>query len=115
MQPEWRSEVDRNEWAQGDKIVLATGASPLLPGIPGIDRKGVFSLRTLEDAVLLLEFHLGGPEVVILGGGLLGLEIARAILKRGLKQVTVGDQVTEEQSLLTLEVGQSQHGNSFTC
>ena len=82
-------EVDRNEWAQGDKIVLATGASPLLPSIPGIDRKGVFSLRTLEDAVLLLEFLARGPEVVILGGGLLGLEIARAILKRGLKQVTV--------------------------
>ncbi len=82
-------EVDRKEWTQGDKIVLATGASPLLPGIPGIDRKGVFSLRTLEDAVLLLEFLARGPEVVILGGGLLGLEIARAILKRGLKQVTV--------------------------
>jgi len=82
-------EVERKEWVQGDRIVLATGASPLLPGIPGIERKGVFSLRTLEDAVLLLEFLARGPEVVILGGGLLGLEIARAILKRGLKQVTV--------------------------
>ena len=82
-------EVDRKEWAQGDKIVLATGASPLLPGIPGIDRKGVFSLRTLDDALSLLEFLAGGPEVVILGGGLLGLEIGRAILNRGLKQVTV--------------------------
>jgi nitrite reductase (NADH) large subunit len=82
-------EVDRTGWVQGDKIVLATGASPLLPSIPGIERKGVFSLRTLDDAVSLLEFLAGGPEVVILGGGLLGLEIARAILKRGLKQVTV--------------------------
>ncbi len=82
-------EVDRKEWVQGDKIVLATGASPLLPGIPGIDRKGVFSLRTLDDALSLLEFLARGPEVVILGGGLLGLEIGRAILKRGLKQVTV--------------------------
>ena len=82
-------EVDRKEWVQGDKIVLATGASPLLPGIPGIDRKGIFSLRTLDDALSLLEFLAGGPEVVILGGGLLGLEIARAIVKRGLKQVTV--------------------------
>ena len=82
-------EVDRKEWVQGDKIVLATGASPLLPGIPGIDRKGVFSLRTLDDALSLLEFLARGPEVVILGGGLLGLEIGRAILNRGLKQVTV--------------------------
>ena len=82
-------EVERKEWVQGDRIVLATGASPLLPGIPGIERKGVFSLRTLEDAVLLLEFLARGPEVVILGGGLLGLEIGRAILNRGLKQVTV--------------------------
>ena len=82
-------EVDRKEWVQGDKIVLATGASPLLPGIPGIDRKGIFSLRTLDDALSLLEFLARGPEVVILGGGLLGLEIGRAILNRGLKQVTV--------------------------
>ncbi len=82
-------EIDRKEWLKADHLVLATGASPLLPAIPGIDKKGVFSLRTIDDAVSLLEFLSTGPEVVVLGGGLLGLEIARAIHQRGLKQVTV--------------------------
>ncbi|MDD8020954.1 MAG: FAD-dependent oxidoreductase [Acidobacteriota bacterium] len=84
-------EIDGQEWIKGDNLVLATGAAPLLPGIPGVEKKGVFSLRTIDDAQSLLEFLTAGPEpeVVVLGGGLLGLEIARAILKRGLKTVTV--------------------------
>jgi len=65
-----------------DALLLATGARAALPPIGGTAKKGVFVLRTLDDAQELIE-HLGGHKrVAVLGGGLLGLEIARAIRGR---------------------------------
>lgn len=65
-----------------DALLLATGARAALPPIAGSAKKGVFVLRTLDDAQELIE-HLGDHKrVAILGGGLLGLEIARAIRGR---------------------------------
>jgi len=74
---------------EADRLVLATGACPFVPPLPGSDREGVFTIRTLDDVLELLDFIRSGPEIVILGGGLLGLEIARALNLRGLKQITV--------------------------
>jgi nitrite reductase (NADH) large subunit len=68
--------------ASYDRLLLATGARAARPPIPGIDRRGVFVLRTLDDTHALLD-HLGRHKrVAILGGGLLGLEIARALRGR---------------------------------
>ncbi len=65
-----------------DALLVATGARAALPPVPGMDKKGVFVLRTLDDANDLIE-HLGTHKrVTVLGGGLLGLEIARAIRGR---------------------------------
>ena len=65
-----------------DALLLATGARAAVPPVIGADRKGVFVLRTLADAQDLIE-HLGTHRrVAVLGGGLLGLEIARAIRGR---------------------------------
>lgn len=65
-----------------DVLLIATGARASRPPVPGIDKKGVFVLRTLDDADELLA-HLGArPRVAVLGGGLLGLEIARAVRLR---------------------------------
>jgi nitrite reductase (NADH) large subunit len=66
-----------------DALLIATGARAALPPVPGIDRKGVFVLRTLDDARDLIAYLEGGPRVAVLGGGLLGLEIARALRGRG--------------------------------
>jgi nitrite reductase (NADH) large subunit len=66
-----------------DALLLATGARAALPPIPGIDRKGIFVLRTLDDAQALIDHLRDSRRVAILGGGLLGLEIARAIRNRG--------------------------------
>jgi len=84
-----RIRPDQNlvETAAGDQVrydalLLATGARAARPPIPGIERTGVFVLRTLDDADALLA-HLGEHRrVAVLGGGLLGLEIARAIRSR---------------------------------
>ena len=62
-----------------DALLLATGARASLPPVPGTDRKGVFVLRTLDDALALADHLRDHRRTVILGGGLLGLEIARAV------------------------------------
>ncbi len=74
-----------------DRLVLATGARPALPSLPGVDLPGVFPLRTLRDAAAIetwvRERH---PErAVILGGSYLGLELAEAMVGRGVAPTLV--------------------------
>lgn len=66
-----------------DKLLIANGASSFIPPIRGADQNGVLTLRTLDDAQALLEALQDGRPVAVIGGGLLGLEIARAIKARG--------------------------------
>lgn len=66
-----------------DVLLLATGARPLRPPVTGTDKKGVFVMRTLDDADVLIGLLRENRRAVVLGGGLLGLEIARAIRGRG--------------------------------
>ena len=73
---------------QYEKLILANGASPFVPPIPGKDLEGVMTLRSLEDAERIIRIYDHPANVVCIGGGLLGLEIAGAIAKHGLK-VTV--------------------------
>jgi len=82
-------EVENEGWVDFDYLVLTTGARPFFPQISGLKKKGVFALRTLDEALELIEVVQSRPEVVILGGGLLGLEMARALCLRGLDRVTV--------------------------
>ncbi len=70
------------------KLLLANGASPYVPPLPGANQIGVFALRTLDDADALLARTIPGATAVIVGGGLLGLEAARALAERGTR-VTV--------------------------
>lgn len=71
-----------------DKLILATGASPNVPPIPGVQTAGVQTLRTIEDANKILEASANKADVICIGGGLLGLEVAGAIANSGGK-VTV--------------------------
>jgi len=68
-----------------DVLLLANGASSWVPPIMGAEKDGVFTLRTLDDALLILDWIKDNPDVVIIGGGLLGLEIARATRIRDAK------------------------------
>ncbi len=65
-----------------DALLLATGARAAVPPIAGIARPGVFVLRTLDDANMLIGRLGARKRAVVLGGGLLGLEIARALRHR---------------------------------
>ncbi len=66
-----------------DALLLASGARASVPPIDGAGRTGVFVLRTLDDALAILDYLRSHVRVAVLGGGLLGLEIARAIRGRG--------------------------------
>jgi len=66
-----------------EKLLLAVGAHPFLPPLPGASREGVTSLRSLDHAKHILSFPLSGSKCVCIGGGLLGLETAGALARRG--------------------------------
>lgn len=74
-----------------DKLILATGATPLKPSIPGIDLKNVWTVRNLEDALNIRQAveKSGFKRAVIIGGGYIGLEMAEALTLRGIKVTVV--------------------------
>jgi nitrite reductase (NADH) large subunit len=67
-----------------DRVVLATGSSAFVPPIPGARRPGVFVYRTLDDLDQILAYAKGARNAVVIGGGLLGLEAAKAAVDLGL-------------------------------
>ncbi len=73
-----------------EKMVLATGSLPLVPAIPGIELDNVFAIRKdVESLQKLLEALDQAKELVIIGGGFIGLEFADECKKRGIANVTV--------------------------
>jgi nitrite reductase (NADH) large subunit len=68
-----------------DRLVIATGSYPFVPPIPGRDRKDCFVYRTIEDLIAIRAASRQGRRGVVIGGGLLGLEAAKALLDLGLE------------------------------
>ena len=71
-----------------DKLLIATGSSPVILPIPGNDKKGVLSYRDLDDVMAMLAAAESKKQAVVIGGGLLGLEAAAGLRNRGM-EVTV--------------------------
>jgi nitrite reductase (NADH) large subunit len=67
------------EWHGYDKLVLANGSKAFMPPFKGLPKDNVFTLRTLDDAMRIRKAAAGSSRVVVIGGGLLGLETARAL------------------------------------
>jgi nitrite reductase (NADH) large subunit len=72
-----------------DTLLLATGSSPWLPPIEGLDKDGVFTFRTLDDTRALLDRAGPDTHAVVIGGGLLGLEAARGLQVQGCRVTVV--------------------------
>lgn len=73
-----------------DKLILATGAAPFRPSIPGNDLPGVFTLRNLQDTDRIKErVERGVKQVVLLGGGFISLELAESFVRRGISTTVV--------------------------
>src|SRR5262249_11887535 len=66
-----------------DKLVVATGSRPLVPPIAGLELPGVSAFRNIADLELMLEASRHGGRAIVVGGGLLGLEAAFGLMKRG--------------------------------
>jgi nitrite reductase (NADH) large subunit len=68
-----------------DRLVLATGSSPFVPPVPGASGPDVFVYRTIEDVDAIRARAVGAQTGIVIGGGLLGLEAAKALLDLGLE------------------------------
>ncbi len=68
-----------------DAVVLATGSYPFVPPTPGVDKQGVFVYRTIEDLERITKYAERSQSAAVIGGGLLGLEAAKAVLDLGLE------------------------------
>jgi nitrite reductase (NADH) large subunit len=75
-------QLDDGSFIQFDKLIVATGAHPFVPPIPGIDLEGIYTVHTKDDVSNVLSAVQPGTNVVCLGGGILGLETAGALAKR---------------------------------
>ena len=71
--------VSTGETLSYDKLVIATGSTPFVPPVPGNDRKDCFVYRTIEELEAMLECGSRSRTGVVIGGGLLGLECAKAL------------------------------------
>lgn len=97
-------------WTGYDKLVIATGARPLRPPLPGIDAPGVHGVQTLDDGQALLDSleQAEGRRAVVLGAGYIGVEMAEALLARGF-EVTVLTRGEQPMTTLDPDMGRLVH------
>ena len=85
--------------AQYDRLILATGSNPFILPLPGHDLPGVLAYRDIADTQAMIDAAQHFRHAVVIGGGLLGLEAANGLMKRGMEVtvVHVGDWLMERQ------------------
>ena len=74
-----------SSWQDYDKLLLAPGASPLRPDLPGIDDPRILTLRNLEDMDRIVAATADGMRAVVIGAGFIGLEMTEQLKRRGLR------------------------------
>lgn len=72
-----------------DILILATGSSAFVPAIPGVEKEGVFIYRTIEDLEMMAAYAKKAKSGAVIGGGLLGLEAAKAMIDLGVTDTHV--------------------------
>lgn len=83
---------NRSKSLEYDRLLIATGAEPMIPDIEGIDLPGVYALHTMDDS-FAVQRHLldqAPQSVIIVGAGYIGVEMADAFVHRGLEVTLVG-------------------------
>ncbi len=88
-----------------DSLVIGTGAEPIRPDLPGIDSGGIFGISRIPDgSALLAAVAAGAKRAVVVGAGYIGIEMAEALLRRGL-EVAVIDRGEEPMGTLDPDMG----------
>ncbi|KMS71832.1 flavoprotein oxidoreductase [Streptomyces viridochromogenes] len=97
-------------WTSYDKLVIATGARPIRPDMPGTDAPGVHGVQTLDDGQALIDTltRTRGRRAVVVGAGYIGVEMAEALINRGY-EVTVVNRGSEPMSTLDPDMGRLVH------
>lgn len=97
-------------WTSYDKLVIATGAHPIRPDMPGADAPGVHGVQTLDDGQALIDSltRTRGRRAVVVGAGYIGVEMAEALINRGY-EVTVVNRGSEPMSTLDPDMGRLVH------
>ena len=72
-----------------DKLVLSTGSAPFVPPIPGAELKGVHTYRDIQDVNAIIQKCATCKHGAVIGGGLLGLESAKALYDLGVQDITI--------------------------
>jgi len=82
-----------------DRLIFATGSNPVVLPLPGADLPGVVSFRDVADVDTMIEYATSRNKAVVIGGGLLGLEAAAGLMKRGMEVsvVHILDSLMEKQ------------------
>ncbi|HEX2177869.1 MAG TPA: FAD-dependent oxidoreductase [Nocardioidaceae bacterium] len=111
--PAWRLDlsahnvyVHNQDKLQYDRLLLATGSSVRTLNVPGADVEGVHYLRTMEDSQRLRKRLVDRPDVVVVGAGWIGLEVAAAAREYGASVTVLEPQATPLYAALGPEVGQ---------
>lgn len=98
-------ETGTEHWTGYDHLVVATGAEPVRPALPGFDAPGVHGVQTLDEGAALLDtLHRGVRSAVVVGGGYIGVEMAEAMVRRGLR-VTLVHRPAEPMAALDPDMG----------
>ncbi|MFE6618844.1 FAD-dependent oxidoreductase [Streptomyces sp. NPDC057740] len=97
-------------WTSYDKLVIATGARPIRPDMPGADAPDVHGVQTLDDGQALIDTltRTRGRRAVVVGAGYIGVEMAEALINRGY-EVTVVNRGSEPMSTLDPDMGRLVH------
>jgi NADPH-dependent 2,4-dienoyl-CoA reductase/sulfur reductase-like enzyme len=84
-------EAQKEWWEPFDQLMIATGALPIKPDVPGADAEGIYGVHTLESGIAVKEVvdQQKPKRAVVIGGGYIGLEMAEALIRRGLEVALV--------------------------
>ncbi|MFI5429151.1 FAD-dependent oxidoreductase [Aeromicrobium sp. UC242_57] len=98
--------VHGGETVSYDRLVIATGAEPIRPNLPGISGDGIYGVQSLDDGQALIDGLADGPRrIVVVGSGYIGLEIAEACVTRGF-DTTVIERADTPLRIVETELGE---------
>jgi NAD(P)H-nitrite reductase large subunit len=103
--------LEDNEQIAWEKLLLAVGGKPIFPKMKGSDKRGVFTFTNLDDAKAVNKFLNNARRAVVIGGGLIGISVTEALVKRGIdvlvvemKERILNTILDEQASLMAEEV-----------
>jgi NAD(P)H-nitrite reductase large subunit len=105
------AQLEDGEQIAWEKLLLAVGGNPIFPRMKGSSKRGVFTFTKLDDAKAIDRFLDNARKAIVIGGGLIGISVTEALIKRGvdvivveMKERILNTILDEQASLMTEEV-----------